>query len=131
MHGIININTAGEETLRALRGVTPELARAIVTGTDSSGRTRLKPYKNISDLLDVRGMTSEIFANICNLITTRSDQYRVIMTAEVIEDVNRDGKFDPGIDRVNAQSQSDMILDRADLTDDDTGTRQFRMMRAL
>lgn len=131
MHGIININTAGEETLRALRGVTPELARAIVTGTDRSGRTRLKPYKNISDVLDVRGMTPEIFANICNLITTRSDQYRVIMTAEVIEDVNRNGKFDPGIDRVNAQSQSDMILDRADLTDDDTGTRQFRMMRAL
>ena len=131
VHGVININTAAEETLRGLRGVTPELARNIATGTDSGGRARLKPYRNISDVLDVRGMTPEIFTSICNLITTRSDQYRVVIAAEVIDDVNGNGRYDAGVDRVNARSRSEMILDRADLTDDDTGTRQFRVMRAL
>jgi len=131
VHGPLNVNTASERVLQGLRSVTPELARALATGTDSGGRARLKPYRNIADVLDVRGMTPEIFARICNLITTRSDQYRLVVAAEVIDDVNADGVFDPALDRVSGRAQADVILDRADLTDDDTRSRTFHIMRAL
>ncbi|MCX7847658.1 MAG: helix-hairpin-helix domain-containing protein, partial [bacterium] len=131
VHGVININTAPEAVLRGLPKVTPEIARAIATGTDSGGRARLKPYRNISDILDVRGMTPEIFSCLCNLITVRSDQFRVVVAAEVIEDVNKNGEYDAGVDRISARTQSDVIMDRADLTDDDTGTREIRVVRSL
>lgn len=131
VHGIINVNTASEAVLRALPKVTPELARAIATGTDVAGRPRLKPYRNISDILDVRGMTPEVFSSLCNLITVRSDQYRVVVTAEVIEDVNKNGTYEPEIDRVHARKKTDVLLDRSDLTDDDTGTRQFVVTPSL
>ncbi|NLF38332.1 general secretion pathway protein GspK, partial [bacterium] len=46
--GKINVNTASERVLTALSGVSPDIARAIFHGTDSSGRATLKPYRNVT-----------------------------------------------------------------------------------
>lgn len=118
-NGKLNINTASERALRALPGVSKELARDIYTGTMSSGAAGLRPYKNVSEVLDVRGMSVEIFTKICNLITTRSDQYRVAVVAQALGDRNGDGKFDAATDVVRAEARREVIVDRSSLTDDD------------
>jgi hypothetical protein len=124
--GKINLNTATERVLTALPGVTPELARNIMLGTDTAGRPRLKPYKNLTDVLDVRAMTPEIFSQLCNLVTTRSDQFRVMILVQSIVDVNRDGIYQPERDQIGATAGRDVIVDRSDLTDDDPRTTGFR-----
>ncbi len=128
--GKININTAGERVLTALNGVTPELARNIYQGVDNTGKARLKPYHNVSDILDVRGISSAHFGKICNCITVRSDQFSVRIVAETLEDRNNNGAFEPGEgDTVTAHSSCNAILDRSDLTDDNPATALFRLVR--
>ncbi|MCX7004255.1 MAG: helix-hairpin-helix domain-containing protein, partial [bacterium] len=62
--GKININSASERVLSALPGVTPELAHNIALGFDNTGRAQLKPYKSLTDVLNVRGLTTEIFSQL-------------------------------------------------------------------
>jgi len=82
VNGKININTASVRVLSALNSVSPKLANNIFNGVDNNGHKKLKPYKNIADVLDVNGITPEIFGKICSLITTRSDQFRILVVAE-------------------------------------------------
>jgi hypothetical protein len=124
--GKINVNTASPRVLRALNSVTPELADNITDGTDQNGRNTLRPYQNTSDILDVRGMDIKTFGKICNLITTRSDQFRVRVIAESLSDINNDGTFTPGDgDQVLASSRINAVLDRSTLTDGNPDTRGF------
>ncbi len=128
-NGKLNINTASERVLRALNGVSSELARNIRLGTSRSGKKSLLPYKNVTDVLDVKGMTPQIFSKNCNMITTRSDQYRVQVIAETISDVDHDGRFDTNAgDKVLAKARIEAVLDRTELTDDDPGTAHFRVL---
>ncbi|MEI7903501.1 MAG: helix-hairpin-helix domain-containing protein, partial [bacterium] len=83
--GKININTAPERILAAMPGITPALATSIARGTDNVGRPTLKPFRNITDILDVRGMTPDVFSTVANLITTRTDQFRVQVIAQALE----------------------------------------------
>jgi len=80
--GRININTATEEALMAMPGVTSAIAQDIIAG---------RPYGSqygIGDVLltDVLGATEakkkEVFKKVCNLITTKSDVYEVLVTAQ-------------------------------------------------
>jgi hypothetical protein len=125
-YGKININTAPPRVLQALQGVSKELAENIYQGKDSNGRPCLRPYKNIGDVLDVKGMGPDIFTKICNLITTRSDQYRVQVIAESLDDTDDDGTFN-GIagDKILARSEINALVDRCGLTDDDSGQNGF------
>jgi DNA uptake protein ComE-like DNA-binding protein len=128
--GKINLNTASERVLSALPGITPELARNIARGLDAAGRARLKPYKTVTDVLDVRGLTPDLFTRMCNLATTRSDQFRVMITVQSLLDVNRDGIYQPDRDRIGATAGRDVIVDRQELTDDDPHTTTFRTQLA-
>jgi len=128
--GKININTASERVLSALNGVTPELAHAIAQGIDATGRTQLKPYRMLTDILNVRGMTPDLFTRMCNQATTRSDQFRVMILAQAIADVNRDGAYQPNLDQVGATVGRDVILDRSALADDDPNTTMFHTQLA-
>ena len=110
--GKVNVNTASERVLRSLPGVTPAVARNMALGIDSGGRLRLKPYRNVSDILDVKDLSPDVFTKTVNLVTTRSDQYRIVVRSEAIEDVNRDGVFDPRVDRVEARATRIIIVDR-------------------
>jgi hypothetical protein len=127
VNGKINVNTASHRVLSALNGITPQLAMNIEKGTDSNGRSVLKPYRNITDVLDVRGIEPDIFGKVCNLITTRSDQFRIQVIAESISDTDSDGTF-TAADKVLAHTSLDVVLDRQELSDDDPDTTRFRLL---
>jgi hypothetical protein len=128
--GRININTASERVLTSLRGINAELAQKITAGLDGYGRKALKPYKHISDILDVNGFKTEMYGSICNLITTRSDQYRVVVVAQALKDVNNDGRYsDNSGDRIISETRADVIVDRSQLTDGDPDTNLVRVFK--
>ncbi len=124
--GKINVNTALPRVLQALQGFSTEIAGNIVAGKDKTGNSTLLPYKNIGDILDVKGMTPEIFTKICNLITTHSDQYRVRVIAESLEDTDGDGTF-VGIkgDKVLARSEITALVDRGSVNDANSENMDF------
>ena len=113
--GRINVNTAEERVLTSLKGVTPALARNIARGIDSYGAASLKPYKNTTDILNVKGFTPELFGSIANLITTRSDQFRVKVITQTITKLSKDENFnEQDGDKITSQSAMDLIVDRSD-----------------
>ena len=113
--GRININTAEERVLSSLKGVTPALARNIALGIDSYGKPGLKPYRNTTDLLNVKGFSPDIFGSIANLITTRSDQFRARVITQTIAKLSKDSFFnEAGGDKITSQSAMDLVIDRSD-----------------
>ena len=82
--GKINVNTANANILSALPGVSLSLAKKIENGTSSDGN-KIRPYKNIFDLLKVKGMTTDILCEIAGYLTVRSDTYRVDVSAEIFK----------------------------------------------
>jgi len=119
VNGKINVNTASKQTLSSLVGITPKLVSNIAAGRGRNSKDQLKPYKNITDILEVEGMTPDIFSKNCNMITVRSDQYSIRILAEAINDVNEDGKFTPADgDKVLAQSRLNSVVDRSELITD-------------
>ncbi len=113
--GRINVNTAEERILTSLKGISPALARNIAKGIDNYGSASLKPYRNSTDLLNVKGFTPEIYGPIANLVTTRSDQFRVRVITQTITKLSKDDFFNENAgDRITSQSAIDMIVDRSD-----------------
>jgi len=128
--GKLNINTAPPRVLASLRHITPRLADNIATGSDVAGRPRLLPYKNITDILDVRGITPDIFSDIANLITTRSDQFRIQVLAQTIQQAGVSPTFNPNAgDRVTSEVRRDIIVDRSNLTDDNPRNLRFSILQ--
>ncbi len=82
--GRINVNTANANILSALPGVSRSLAKKIENGTSADGN-KIRPYKNIFDLLKVKGMTTDIFCEIADYLTIRSDTYRIDVSAEIFK----------------------------------------------
>ena len=111
--GKININTAPAPVLSSLPGVPLTLATCIAKGTGDGARL-LKPYRTIGDILEVQGMTPEIFTRICNLITTASDQYRVKVVGQAVAPQNV-AQTTTNDQRVVAESRLDVLLDRSAL----------------
>jgi len=89
--GRINVNTAGERILRAMPGVQQPLAANIANGTGANAGTHLKPYKNFSDVLQIAGMTPQLFERIANLIALRTSSYTIEARVQAVQDANRDG----------------------------------------
>ena len=113
--------------LSALNGVTPEIARNLSLGINARGESKLKPYKNVTDILDVKGVTPDLFRKIGNCATTRSDQFRVRIIAEVISDVDNSGTLDTETgDKVLAKVSREVMIDRSELSDDDPGTSMIK-----
>ena len=122
--GKININTASERVLRALNGVSSTVAKNIYKGISRNGKEELKPYRNITDILDVKGMTPDIFSKNANLITTRSDQFRVVVVAQALDPHKKEAEN--GNDFL-AETKKEIIVDRSELTDDDPKSTQFKI----
>lgn len=76
--GLINVNTAPVEVLMCLPGVSRELAYAIVNHRGSAGY-----FANIAALLNVPGMTTEIFKQLGRRITARSETFRILAEGRV------------------------------------------------
>jgi len=116
VNGKINVNTASKQVLSSLVGAEPKLAANIAAGRGKNKGEYLKPYKNITDILSVDGMTPDIFTKNCNLITTRSDQFSIHVLAESLSDVDGNGKFNPKKgDKILSQSILNSVVDRAEL----------------
>lgn len=71
--GAININTAGIHVLAALPGMDKPLAQAVVNYRQSQGF-----FSNIAWLLEVPGMTPDIFKRVAPLVSARSETYRIL-----------------------------------------------------
>lgn len=70
--GVVNVNTATASVLYCLPGLSEDVARAIVTHRRQNGR-----FESIAHLLDVPGMTVDLFKQIEPRVTTRSGTYRI------------------------------------------------------
>jgi competence ComEA-like helix-hairpin-helix protein len=70
--GLVNINTGSAQVLACLPGISPELAQAIVSYRASDGF-----FPNIAWLLKVPGMSRDIFKQVANRITARSETFRI------------------------------------------------------
>ena len=123
--GKININTALPRILSSLKSIDPALAKNIYLGINSFNKPVLKPYKDITDLLDVKGMSTRKYADICNLITVRSDQFRVNMLVQTLKPVKRKEKNSPSDYEVTASSSKSIIIDRSKLTSIAQGKKEF------
>lgn len=76
--GAININTASLAVLACLPGVDRELAQAIISYRQSQGF-----FPNIARLLEVPGMTRDIFRRIAPLVSARSETFRILSEGKV------------------------------------------------
>jgi type II secretory pathway component PulK len=83
--GRVNANTASEQLLASLPGVTPVLARNIAGGVNRAGVACLKPYRRLGDLLAVRGMTASIFERCANVLAVDSSVMTVDVEAQVLK----------------------------------------------
>lgn len=76
--GAINVNTAGVEVLMCLPGVTRPLAQAIVAQRQANGA-----FPNVATLLEVPGMTRDLFKELAPLISVRSETFRILSEGQV------------------------------------------------
>ncbi len=71
--GAVNINTAGVEVLLCLPGMTRPLAQAVVAQRRSNGF-----YPHVAALLEVPGMTRDVFKQLAPKVTARSETFRIL-----------------------------------------------------
>ena len=76
--GAINLNTASLDVLDCLPGLDPQLAQAIISYRQSSGF-----FRNVAGLLQVQGMTRDIFKQVAPLVSARSETYRILCEGTV------------------------------------------------
>ncbi len=120
--GRVNVNTAPTRLLGSLPGITPELAKNIAKGTDSSGKSNLKPYQRLGDLFKVKGMSPDIFERCVNLLALDSSTFTVEVEAETVKVLRLDSKRD----------SSEKSRFRSNLgTDSITGSRRKRFIVEL
>lgn len=106
--GKININTATSNVLQSLKGITSTLASNIISYRASNPFNQIQEIFSVSDIDEDNG----IFKPISNLITVRSDVYRVMVRAERIVDVDGDGVEGESSDLYPASIDFDVIVDR-------------------
>lgn len=78
--GLVNINSAPVDVLLCLPGLDRPIAEAIVARRKSNGF-----YENIAYLLDVPGVTKDIFKRVSPRVTARSETYRILAEGRIIE----------------------------------------------
>ncbi len=76
--GVVNVNTASLDVLSCLPGVSRDLAQAIISYRQSSGF-----FPNIAYLLQVPGMTRDIFRQLAPRVSVRSDTFRILSEGNV------------------------------------------------
>lgn len=104
--GRININTAlynstaNEGVLEGLPGIDNALELAIINDLKTNGA-----FLEIGDILSVAGFNESIFAPISNLITVRSDVFKIYCTAQALDPIGE----------VVAEKKVEVIVDRSSL----------------
>ena len=105
-YGRLNINTASAPVLDGLKNVGDATAKEIMNDV---------PFKSIGEILDVAGPGVSIsisdFKSISNLITTKSNVFKIICTGQSVLDKNGDGTFDTD-DEVLGERKITVIYER-------------------
>lgn len=78
LEGVVNVNTAGLEVLACLPGVTRELAQSIINYRSSAGF-----LASTAALLNVTGMTPELFKQFAPRVTVRSETFRILAEGRI------------------------------------------------
>jgi len=91
--GRININTASKRLLRSLPGMNNKLAKNIAYGINNNGKSKLKPYRMLGELLKVKGMRIDVLEKCANLLCVDTSSYTLNINAQTIKDINHDGKL--------------------------------------
>jgi len=111
VNGRVNVNTAPARLLSCLPGMNNKLAKNIAEGKGDDDKSTLKPYKQLGDLLDVRGMTLKHFRRIANLVCVSSSAYTINVELQVTKDLNRDGIFSKNEgDKILAERRKRIII---------------------
>ena len=76
--GRVNVNSAPKEVLECLPGMTRQLATALVNHRSSSGY-----FESVAAVLNVPGMSEQIFKHLCPRIGVRSDTYRILAEGQI------------------------------------------------
>lgn len=108
--GRVNANTASPRLLASLPGINSTLANDIYNGVDMGGKAVLKPYTSLGDLLNVRGMTPEIFERSANLFCLDSSAYTIDIHAQTVKDTNGDGKYDEKTEPVQGERRKRLVV---------------------
>jgi len=69
--GVVNLNTASEEVLACLPGISKTLAASIRQAREK----REDGFQSVADLLDVEGVSTEILKQLCSHVSVRSDVF--------------------------------------------------------
>ena len=86
----IHLNIASKDQLMKIDGMTEDIAKAIVEYREKSGF-----FKNPEDLLNVQGITQEIYKKINPKIGTEGDLYTVPRQGEELEEDDEDIPLSP------------------------------------
>lgn len=90
INGKLNINTASKKVLNCLPGVDEQIADSIISNRIFGNKNGLR--LGIGDLLSSGALGSDdaakklAFKQISNLVTVHSDTYRIIVTAQILEE---------------------------------------------
>lgn len=71
--GLVNINTASSKVLACLPGIDEGLAQKIVDARQG----KRDHFETVADLMDVGGLSDDVFKGVCRWITTRSDVFEL------------------------------------------------------
>jgi len=83
--GRVNINVAPPRLLASLPGINSQLAKNIYEGIDRMGKSTLKPYQNLGDILKVKGMTLDNFERCVNILALDSTFFTVEIEAQIFK----------------------------------------------
>lgn len=79
--GVVNVNTASDQILCTVPGITPDLATQIVNARDSDHG----PFESVGDLLDPAYLSEAAWRQALPYLTTRSDMFLVRAIGRVPE----------------------------------------------
>jgi hypothetical protein len=106
--GRINVNTASHMVLQGLPGIDSTLAGNIITARNMAA------FESIGDLYRTAEVSAAFtptkFKNVSNLVTTRSDVYKIVVIGQSVIDANDDGLITS--DEVTSTKKMEVIYQR-------------------
>lgn len=105
--GRVNVNTASQDVLLALPGMGSSLVGNILSYLASNQNIR-----HLQQLTAITGIGEGQYKPVSNLLTVRSDVYRIMVRAEVIRDLDGNGAEGDASDVTAASADMEIVVDR-------------------
>jgi len=108
IEGLMNLNTAAQEALMTLPGMTQDVASSIVSRQDAG-------FQQLSELAQIPGVTTDLLGQIADLVSVGSDTFLIRVraaagaTVTCIEAVVRMEGTTPTLVKISETPEKDMI----------------------